>query len=36
MTVAALPMVALYLATIGVVKIIERNERKAQQRDRAG
>ena len=36
MTIAALPMVALYLATIGVVKIIERNERKAQQRDLAG
>ena len=36
MTIAGLPMVALYLATIGVVKIIERKERKAQQRDVAG
>jgi len=36
MTIAALPMVLLYLATIGVVKIIERNARKAQQDEFAG
>lgn len=36
MTIAALPMVLLYLCTIGVVKVIERNARKAQQEDLAG
>jgi sec-independent protein translocase protein TatC len=36
MTIAALPMVLLYLCTIGVVKVIERNARKAQQDDLAG
>ena len=30
MTVAALPMVVLYMGTIGVVKIIERNARRAE------
>ena len=30
MTVCALPMVALYLGTIGAVKLIERSQRKAQ------
>lgn len=36
MTIAAMPMVLLYLGTIGVVKVIERNARKAQQEDLAG
>jgi sec-independent protein translocase protein TatC len=33
MTIAAIPMVLLYLGTIGVVKVIERNARKAQNGD---
>lgn len=36
MTIAAMPMVLLYLGTIAIVKLIERNERKAQQQDFAG
>ena len=39
MTICALPMVLLYLATIGVVKLIERRRRKeeaAQERPPAG
>jgi sec-independent protein translocase protein TatC len=36
MTIAAMPMVLLYLGTIGVVKVIERNARKAQEQELAG
>jgi Sec-independent protein secretion pathway component TatC len=36
MTIAALPMVALYLGTIGVVKVIEGKARKSQRQEPAG
>jgi sec-independent protein translocase protein TatC len=36
LTIAALPMVGLYLGTIGVVKIIERNARRAQPEEPSG